>query len=229
MDPRDSGVYSVHVVSSPSGARLTLVNVDSGKTSLMSTAFAPNTIYYNPSPGYGAFLIVSYPGYKERTIRLKSRQKRIRIVLERKREQKPQNDKTWSFSMGIGSTNSLPDLSYIADESSVADLINEALTSVELPPSKEGNAIAFILDMEYAKAKTYTGKIRIDSTPPGAEIILDENPSGNTPLEILDVQVGTHRISLLKKGYESWTKNITIKEKREKRIMVQMSTSSLRH
>lgn len=49
----------------------------------------------------------------------------------------------------------------------------------------------------------------IDSTPPGADITVDGGFVGNTPSTVT-IAPGTHQITVSKKGFEDWTKTLTV-------------------
>ena len=54
------------------------------------------------------------------------------------------------------------------------------------------------------------GSLKIDSTPEGAEVIVDGKNHGTTPLTILDLEVGNHTL-VLKSGAGTITRRFTIK------------------
>jgi hypothetical protein len=51
--------------------------------------------------------------------------------------------------------------------------------------------------------------LSIDSTPPGAEIDVDENFVGSTPSTV-PVALGSHEITVRKKGFTSWTRKMNV-------------------
>jgi hypothetical protein len=51
--------------------------------------------------------------------------------------------------------------------------------------------------------------VSIDSTPPGAEINVDENFVGSTPSTV-SVPLGSHEITVRKKGFTSWTRKMNV-------------------
>ena len=58
-----------------------------------------------------------------------------------------------------------------------------------------------------------TGTFRMDSKPSGAEVYLNEKPSGSTPLLPTELTVGSYRVRLELKGYKSETDTIEITRK----------------
>jgi hypothetical protein len=51
--------------------------------------------------------------------------------------------------------------------------------------------------------------LSIDSTPPGAEIDVDENFVGSTPSTV-SVPLGSHEITVRKKGFTAWTRKMNV-------------------
>ena len=51
--------------------------------------------------------------------------------------------------------------------------------------------------------------LSIDSTPPGAEIDVDENFVGSTPSTV-PVPFGSHQITVKKKGFTAWTRKMNV-------------------
>jgi hypothetical protein len=51
--------------------------------------------------------------------------------------------------------------------------------------------------------------LSIDSTPPGAEINVDENFVGSTPSTV-SVPLGSHEITVRKKGFTAWTRKMNV-------------------
>ena len=58
-----------------------------------------------------------------------------------------------------------------------------------------------------------TGTFRMDSKPSGAEVYLNDKPSGSTPLLPTELTVGSYRVRLELKGYKSETDTIEITRK----------------
>ena len=51
--------------------------------------------------------------------------------------------------------------------------------------------------------------LAIDSTPPGADIEIDDAFVGNTPSTV-PVAPGSHKIAVKKKGFTDWTKTLNV-------------------
>ncbi len=54
------------------------------------------------------------------------------------------------------------------------------------------------------------GDVVVDSTPQGAEILLDGKKMGVTPTTLTDIQEGPHALTLRKEGFDPWQKQIEI-------------------
>jgi hypothetical protein len=55
-----------------------------------------------------------------------------------------------------------------------------------------------------------TGSIRITSTPPGAEIYLNNEYHGTTPATLNAVPAGNHTIEIREQGYINWSTSVTV-------------------
>jgi hypothetical protein len=54
------------------------------------------------------------------------------------------------------------------------------------------------------------GSIRVSSIPPGADIYLDNEYKGVTPLTIIPVENGNHLLVARRTGYQDWTQNVRV-------------------
>jgi len=57
--------------------------------------------------------------------------------------------------------------------------------------------------------ETETGSVEVSSTPPGAEVYLDNVYRGTTPVTVFD-QPGSHTLELRLRDHQSWSKSIQI-------------------
>jgi hypothetical protein len=55
-----------------------------------------------------------------------------------------------------------------------------------------------------------TGTVKITSSPPGADIYLDNEYHGTTPGTISAVPTGNHMVEIRETGYHTWSQNITV-------------------
>jgi hypothetical protein len=55
-----------------------------------------------------------------------------------------------------------------------------------------------------------TGTINLASTPPGAEVYVDNQYRGTTPGTIPDLPAGVHTVELRLQGYQSWSTSMTV-------------------
>lgn len=83
-----------------------------------------------------------------------------------------------------------------------------------LPPSQSApapNASATVTATAKAPAANTSlardASLKIDSTPPGAEIFIDSAAAGRTPA-ILNVQPGSHSVQIVLSGYSDWAGTI---------------------
>jgi len=66
------------------------------------------------------------------------------------------------------------------------------------------------------------GQIRISSTPEGASIYLDDEYKGETPLTLMEIFVGPHKLKLHSSGYEDWEEYILISSLQLKEINIEL-------
>lgn len=62
-----------------------------------------------------------------------------------------------------------------------------------------------------ASLKSITGRLVIRSQPLEANIYIDGNLAGKSPYDGKTLSPGTHKIRVLKEGYEPWEKDVTVK------------------
>ena len=55
-----------------------------------------------------------------------------------------------------------------------------------------------------------SGNLFVLSRPAGAQVFLDEQPVGTTPLSLSDVAAGTHRVRLDLPGHQRWATAVTV-------------------
>lgn len=70
------------------------------------------------------------------------------------------------------------------------------------------------------------GEINITSTPSGAEVSIDDQTVGNTPLSMTNIRAGMKNISLTKDGYSRWENSIEIKPLKIAKIQAALVPSS---
>ncbi len=74
-------------------------------------------------------------------------------------------------------------------------------------------------DLESQKAY---GSISVNSNPRGADIYLDDNYEGLTPLNLTEVPVGSHTIRIELAGYREWISEISVSSGQMSRISVDL-------
>jgi len=80
------------------------------------------------------------------------------------------------------------------------------LDPTRYPPSVIGKF--YKAKADYTKIKK--GSLRIETTPPVADVILGDRQLGTTPATLKDLPLGVQKISLFKDGYDPWEKNVMI-------------------
>ena len=55
-----------------------------------------------------------------------------------------------------------------------------------------------------------SGTVKIISSPPGAEVYLDNEYHGTTPGTISEVSTGNHMVEIRETGYHTWSQNISV-------------------
>jgi hypothetical protein len=66
------------------------------------------------------------------------------------------------------------------------------------------------------------GKIRVTSEPTHASVYLDGEHKGTTPLTIRQVSAGKHRIRVVKKDYNDWSKTIFVEQGKMSYVFAQL-------
>ncbi len=61
-----------------------------------------------------------------------------------------------------------------------------------------------------AEARAEYGSLRVQSTPAGAKIFLDGSEVGSTPALLPNLEVGEHNIVIVKEGYSSFSKTVSL-------------------
>lgn len=108
----------------------------------------------------------------------------------------------------------------VSDESqrSTADVTNVTKSEQKVPASAalttqtDKSNTPETGELQQADQKKPVGKIKITSTPHGAEIYLNGKFMGITPAELKDVPVGTYTIVLKKEDYDDWKDTVTVKD-----------------
>lgn len=61
------------------------------------------------------------------------------------------------------------------------------------------------------RLKASCGRLKVGSTPPQAEVRLNDKMVGATPLDLDGVEAGIHRVSIQSSGYEEWNGSIQVR------------------
>jgi len=78
-----------------------------------------------------------------------------------------------------------------------------ATAEVALPPAPRGS-------MTRPASLSRAGHLFVLSRPSGAQVFLDEQPVGTTPLSLSDVAAGTHRVRIDLPGHQRWATAVTV-------------------
>ena len=70
------------------------------------------------------------------------------------------------------------------------------------------------------------GTLIMNSTVKGATVYLDGNPVGKTPIEPMKLKPGKYNLQYTKPGYQTWTKQVEIKEKQASEITANLTKVS---
>jgi hypothetical protein len=79
---------------------------------------------------------------------------------------------------------------------------NDYSTSVTVSPGKTASVSATLT--------VSTGTISVNSTPPGATIVLDGATRGPTPANLTGISVGSHTLVLKKNGYNDYSTSVMV-------------------
>jgi len=76
--------------------------------------------------------------------------------------------------------------------------------------------------------KTATGALAVKSKPDGAEVILDGQSRGNTPLEVEGLAPGSYHLVLRRAGHEFWSREVVVKGGGRAEVRGEMENSVLK-
>jgi hypothetical protein len=94
-----------------------------------------------------------------------------------------------------------------------------AETDVPVPASESAPSTptpAAAADSELApvvRAAARKGRVIVRSTPPGALLVIDGRPHGQTPVAVNDLAFGSHAIEVARSGYVPYTETVTLAAK----------------
>jgi len=113
-----------------------------------------------------------------------------------------------AFKRGAGEGVDLDAIKKLIPKATVsaASLPQEAPPATPEPHKTMGHAAA-VVEPQWASAV-------IDSMPPGAEVFLDSQPHGTTPLTLSKVAPGRHMLAMRLKGYPSHSEEVLIEAER---------------
>jgi hypothetical protein len=71
------------------------------------------------------------------------------------------------------------------------------------------------------------GRVRIISDPPGAEVLINGLPQGVTPLELLEVEVGTTIVRVSRSGYQTWEQTLNLEGGKTETLSANLSLEGM--
>lgn len=67
-----------------------------------------------------------------------------------------------------------------------------------------------VVPYQVVESRARTGRLRLNSSPSGAEVYLNDRPAGQTPLAMDSIRVGEYVARVELPGYQTWTRTIQI-------------------
>jgi hypothetical protein len=64
----------------------------------------------------------------------------------------------------------------------------------------------------------FVGVLQVESVPPGAAVFIDQQPVGETPLQMTRLRAGSHVIRIEHDGYARWTTGVTVPADKQTRV-----------
>lgn len=92
----------------------------------------------------------------------------------------------------------------------------EWITNITVTPSKVERVSANL------EEQTSTGSISINSDPRGADIYINDNYEGITPLNLTNLSSGDYTIKITMPDYEEWVSEVTVSSKRETKLYAEL-------
>jgi hypothetical protein len=68
----------------------------------------------------------------------------------------------------------------------------------------------------------FIGTLAIDSDPPGAAVLVDRRPVGETPIAVPQSRAGSHVVWIERAGYLRWTSVVTVAADKTTRVRVKL-------
>jgi len=87
-----------------------------------------------------------------------------------------------------------------------------ALLEAQKRPANEGERRELDQELARIRARRLEGEsvLRVESDPPGAEVVLDGRPAGTTPISLRGLKSGDHVVELRRDGYVSESRRVSI-------------------
>jgi TonB family protein len=82
------------------------------------------------------------------------------------------------------------------------------------------------LNLELSRTAPATGVAEISSDPPGATVRIDGAPVGQTPYVDTRIRTGTHRVEVVKEGFESWSGTVSVQAGKRARVEARLRSAA---
>lgn len=204
-------VGTLHVVTTPPGATVSLGDRDLGRTPLLA----------DQTPAGDQQITVTLEGYKpvrqtvrvprqksaELTLNLQQDFRRIRILSD------PIGARVLMDDQEVGATPL--DLPAVQTGTHQVQLSLPGYAVERQPLSVK----AVEGDQPFRfRLRVVAGNLRVETDPPGAAVSLDGHDKGKTPLALTTVPVGEHRVSLALDGYLPVSRTVMVEDQRTTKV-----------
>ena len=125
---------------------------------------------------------------------------------------------------GVGSASGTSASAFLSSLSSAIEAANTAVNSSVSGQSVSGNAIA---DTQGSQpGAPTTGSMVVNFEPSGATVYVDGTKKGVTPCTVSGVSFGTHKVKIVKSGYESAELSVKVSEGSEPQLYGSLKKSA---
>jgi hypothetical protein len=122
----------------------------------------------------------------------------------------------------------VPDLPSATSATTSAEGSFHSVTTVQGPASTRHTASVDFDTPTTRRATTFVGTLSIRSTPDKAEVHIDRELVGETPLVLRRLRAGSHAIRIDHEGYQRWTAGVNVPAEEVTRITVTLQAEPRR-
>ncbi len=212
--------YSLHIVTSPLEADIAIDKEHKGTTPLRVEYIAPvyteiywDYVHFNDATGY-VYSRIRSPAAVHRA-RYENREEYVQFVEQTRTlniQKEGYEDTVIVFTVS-NAGRKIPEVIKLVKKKTV--LPPETNGREKQAPQQQqqmmGPTIVIggktVTGDDAVKIVNY-GLIMFDSTPQGAEVLIEGNSIGFTPTSYLKFEVGTYNVEIVKSGYQSWERKI---------------------